>query len=105
MQIFKEFDTEIRSNNEQGNSSETKAVNYESGQELLSSDDAYRIASDYWQVESGDVDEETGFTLSIVVYDETTEFNGRDCYAVDLKWLVDNHYSRIDLYLHRCADR
>lgn len=80
----------------QGQAREHYLRQEKTAQSFLSTDDAYRIASDYWQVESGDVDEETGFTLSIVVYDDTMDFNGRDCYAADLKWFVEDHYSRID---------
>ena len=55
---------------------------------------AIALASEYWGIRSGEVDELTGFEMSIFV-DEvpTAESNS---FRLCLRWLVDGHYSNLD---------
>ncbi len=59
----------------------------------ISLDEAIEIASDHWNIKSGDVDKETGFPFAIV------EKQGEgENYFIALTWLVDNHhYSTIEI--------
>ena len=54
--------------------------------------DTMEIASQYWGIKSGDIDEQTGFTFLIVPVE-----NSNDNIVIALKWLVNNdHYSTVD---------
>ena len=67
----------------------------------ISEDEAYDMACAYWNHTKGDVDEETGFELS-VKYDGFFEgSNGNHYYAFRLLWWVVDHSSTIDyLYIN-----
>ncbi len=54
---------------------------------------ALQIASDYWGIEDGDVDEETGYAFAILpVYSDTQN------YRISLAWWVENdHLSTIEI--------
>lgn len=55
---------------------------------------AIKIASEYWGVKSGEVDEETGFKMNLFVDESpTAESNS---FRIVLRWLVDGHYSMVD---------
>ena len=55
---------------------------------------AVRIASEYWGVKGGEVDEETGFKMNLFVDESpTAESNS---FRIVLRWLVDGHYSTVD---------
>ena len=58
----------------------------------ITEEEALEIASQHWGIKSGDKDEETGFTFLIMPVESSN-----DNFAIDLKWLVDNHhYSTVD---------
>lgn len=67
---------------------------------FISKERAIEVASAYWKVQPGDRAEETGFLLSIAVFEEPTEENPR--YRMALRWLVEDengepsHYSTLD---------
>ena len=57
---------------------------------ILSEAQVLEIASDYWDIKSGDIDEETGFPYSFKVVKNEN-------FIVTLNWLVDNdHFSTVD---------
>ncbi len=59
----------------------------------FSLDDAKKIASEYWNIKSGDVDETTGFRYAI--FDKPSN-NGN--YRIALTWLVEgDHYSVVEI--------
>ena len=58
----------------------------------ITEDEAIEIASQYWNIKSGDIDAETGFRFLIMPVESSN-----DNFAIALKWLVDNHhYSTVD---------
>lgn len=58
---------------------------------LITEEDAIRIASEYWDVKPGDIDESTGFRLALFpVY--STGSN----YRIALKWYVGPNYSTVE---------
>lgn len=60
----------------------------------ISEEEALIIAREYWDIELGDIDEDTGFPLT--VQHMNSEDNNE--YIVALRWLVDNsHWSTIDM--------
>lgn len=69
----------------------TATVNTENGK--ITEERAIEIASEYWNVKSGDIDAETGFPFLIMPVDSTN-----DNYKIALKWLVENtNYSTLDI--------
>ncbi len=60
----------------------------------ISLEEARQIASDYWGIKPGDVDEETGYTFSILPKDGS---GTGGCYVIALSWLVEeSHYSTLE---------
>lgn len=58
----------------------------------ITEEEAVQIASDYWGVKSGDVDEKTGFPYLIMPVQSKN-----DNIRIDWKWLVNNEtYSTLD---------
>lgn len=58
----------------------------------ITEEEAVQIASDYWGVKSGDVDEKTGFPFLIMPVQSQS-----DNIRIDWKWLVNNEtYSTLD---------
>lgn len=58
----------------------------------ITEEKAIKIASQHWGIESGDIDEETGFSFLIMPIDSSN-----DNIKIALKWLVNNHhYSTVD---------
>ena len=55
---------------------------------------AVKLASEHWGVNSGDVDELTGFKMNIFV-DESPSAESNS-FRIVLRWLVDGHYSTVD---------
>lgn len=56
---------------------------------------ALEIATEYWQVEDGDVDKDTGFLIDIVIIKTPTASLPQ--YTVALKWLVEGeNWSTVD---------
>ena len=65
-------------------------------QRLITEEDALRIAREYWDFSDGDVDEETGYPLTIQLQGEV-EYDGRRYYSLVLRWLVEqSHWSTVD---------
>ena len=52
-----------------------------------------KIAADYWDIQDGDVDDETGYPFALIPkYCETGN------YLIALSWLVEgDHYSTIEM--------
>lgn len=55
---------------------------------------AIKLASEYWGVKGGEVDEVTGFKMNLFVDESPTEQANR--FRIVLRWLVDGHYSVVD---------
>ncbi len=74
-------------------SSTTSPNEFSAGTLRIIEEEAIEIASNYWEIKSGDIDEETGFRFLIMPVESSN-----DNIAIALKWLVDNHhYSTVDL--------
>ena len=78
-----------------------KAVEKQTHEQKISEDDAYQIACKYWDYTPGDVDEETGFDLSVSPPSLNTDENtGKLYYYVMLRWWVEDpnfpHASTVD---------
>jgi len=59
----------------------------------ISEEDAIEIASKYWGIKSGDIDEKTGFSFLIMPVESPNEN-----IKIALKWFVNNHhYSALDM--------
>lgn len=76
-------------------------VEKQTHEQKISEDDAYQIACKYWDYTPGDVDEETGFELSVSPPSLNTDENtGKSYYYVMLRWWVEDsnfpHASTVD---------
>ena len=62
-------------------------------QKTISESKALKIAADYWDIQDGDVDDETGYPFALIPkYCETGN------YLIALSWLVEgDHYSTLDM--------
>lgn len=67
------------------------------GGRLISEDEAYQIAYDFWDFTPGDVDPESGYKLSVALLDTVSGSDGHTYYAFGFRWLVVDHYSMIDM--------
>lgn len=62
---------------------------------MLSEQEAYQIACDYWKYTPGAKDAETGFEYA-VFKDGLNSENGRQYYQFRMRWLVETHWSTLD---------
>lgn len=65
--------------------------------EWITEEKAIELASDYWDVEAGETDNETGFLLSIMVMEYPTEKN--PTYKTALRAHVEGHVTTYDIIL------
>lgn len=64
---------------------------------MLTTEEAYEIACDYWSYHEGDVDPELGYEIA-VFQDGLTTYNGKQVYQFRARWLVNNsHWSTLDM--------
>ncbi len=84
--------TDINNNTSSAGKTETTAeLTSRDEIQILSLEKVKQIAWDYWQIEPGSTDPDTGFPFSVFA---TLDGN---VYHVSLSWLVDNHhYSTVD---------
>jgi len=67
-------------------------TNTPSGNSKITEEEAIEIASQYWGIKTGDIDELTGFEFLIMPVDSSN-----DNIKIALKWLVENYnYSTVD---------
>lgn len=59
----------------------------------ISVEEAVNIVSKYYGIQTGEVDEETGYLFGYFVYEQPTEAN--PTYAIALRWLVNDHWSTL----------
>ncbi|MBQ3100456.1 MAG: hypothetical protein IJC50_05640 [Clostridia bacterium] len=55
---------------------------------------AVELASEFWGVKGGEIDEQTGFKMNVFVDESPTPEYNR--YRICLRWLVEGHYSMVD---------
>ncbi len=64
---------------------------------LISEEHAMEIASAYWNIRTGDVDPDTGYTFRIQSMGKTQTPKGVAVYEIALRWLVeDSRYSTVE---------
>ena len=62
-------------------------------QKRITEEEALAIAARYWGIQSGDVDEETGFRYMLIL-----SYTSAECYHVKLAWRVEeHHYSTLEI--------
>jgi hypothetical protein len=70
------------------------------GEDSLSETEAMEIASDYWNVKTGDTDPDNGFLYRIESQGVKQTPEGRTVYNIFLRWFVelpgDSHYSTVE---------
>jgi hypothetical protein len=84
-----------------GNETETHTeIHTETAAPLISEEQAMEIASDYWDIKTGDV-ADNGFTFRIQSMGTTQTPKGEAVYRIALRWLVEleesSHYSTVDM--------
>ena len=88
-----------------GNETETHTeihteIHTETAAPLISEEQAMEIASDYWDIKTGDV-ADNGFTFRIQSMGTTQTPKGEAVYLIALRWLVEleesSHYSTVDM--------
>ena len=81
-----------------GVGTETHAETHtETAAPLISEEQAMEIASNYWNIRTGDVDPDTGYTFRIESLGQTQTPKGEVVYEVALRWLVDgSRYSTVE---------
>lgn len=79
--------------NSDGEPTPTATASSTNENKKITEEQAIEIASQYWGVKSGDIDEETGFPFIVMPVESSN-----DNFKIALKWLVDNHhYSTVDM--------
>lgn len=58
---------------------------------VITEEDAIEIASEYWDVKSGDIDKSTGFRLALF-----PQYSTGSNYCIALKWYVGPNYSTVE---------
>ena len=84
-----------------GNETETHTeIHTETAAPLISEEQAMEIASDYWDIKTGDV-ADNGFTFRIQSMGTTQTPKGEAVYLIALRWVVEleesSHYSTVDM--------
>ncbi len=60
---------------------------------VISEEEALQIASEYWNIKSGDIDEGTGYRFSLIL-----KYSDNSNYCIALSWLVEGlNYSTIEI--------
>ncbi len=79
--------------NSEGEPTPTATASSTNENKKITEEQAIEIASQYWGIKSGDIDEETGFPFLVMPVDSTN-----DNFKIALKWLVENtNYSTLDI--------
>ena len=60
----------------------------------MTEEEAVAIAYEYWEIDPGTVDENSGYEMSVFTEEFPTETNHR--YHMALRWLVEGHWSTLD---------
>ena len=92
-EVFSQNITDEYHNEDKPTQNETQTGTYGN---VISEEEAYKIACDYWNYSKGAVDEETGFELSVECDGLFKESDGSCYYIFRLLWWVIDHSSTID---------